>query len=393
VKRGAAVTRSARAPVAATLLSLAALLVMAVNIQVFPSLLGRVGGSPVQLGLLLSSLFLLYPLACAGSGWVSDRFGKKPVLAAGALMIAVSFGAAAPFASPWARIAAVVLFGAGAGVLEGQSSALLADVHPGRERSMLNLSQLFYCIGATGGPALISLALVLRPSLSVGAFLAAASGAGLLLFFGFLALRDRRTTAPATAPMSFLALARNPEWRLLAVSLFLYVAAEMGIAGWAPQFAREVLGVREAMAPIALALFWGGSGLARILAVFFPTAVPARPLLLGGVALTLAGQVAAFTLHNPVLSIAALTLSGIGMGPVWPTLVSIAGVRFRDSTGMAVGMLIAAGAVAVPLVQPLIGLLSQAAGLRIALLSLSAATLANLFLVSRVRETRPAAPG
>jgi fucose permease len=361
---------------------------MAVDVQLLPSVLTRLGGSQVQLGLLLSSLFFLYPAASAGSGWLSDRLGKRPVLAVGAALIAVSFGVAAPFANPWARAAAVVLFGAGSGILEGQSSALLADVHPGRERPILNLAQLFYCIGATVGPLLVAGALSVVPSLGVGAILAVASGIGFLLFGGFLFLRDAKTPAAAPAPVSLAALARDREWRLLCISLFLYVAAEMGIAGWVVQYGTEGLGLSQAAAPVCLTIFWGGAGIARILAVFFPAAVPARPLLLASVALTLVGQTAAFTLASPAAVLVALAAAGIGMGAVWPTLVSIAGARYKDSSGMGVGVLIAVGAAAIPVVQPLIGVLSQprVLGLRLTLLALSAVTLANLFVLSRIRE-------
>ncbi len=378
-----------------TVLCLAATLVMAVDVQILPSLLTRLGGSQVQLGLLLSSLFLLYPAASAGSGWLSDRLGKRPVLAVGALLVAVSFGAAAPFGSPWARIASVVLFGAGCGILEGQSSALLSDMHPGRELSVLNLSQLFYCVGATAGPLLVAAVLSLDPSISVGTILAGASGISFLLFAGFLLLRDGRTAAPAAAPVSLGALARDREWRLLAVCIFLYVAVEIGIAGWIVQYGTEGLGLSEALAPVCLTIFWGGVGVARMLAVFFPTAVPARPLLLSSVAVSLVGHVSAFTFRSPAAALAGLAVAGIGMGAVWPTLVSIAGRRYRDSSGMGVGVLIAAGAVAIPVVQPLIGVLSQPGvlGLRLTLLCLSAVTLANLFVVSRVREASGAGAG
>jgi fucose permease len=380
----------------ATVLSLAAVFVMAVDVQILPSILTRLGGTQVQLGLLLSSLFLLYPAASAGSGWISDRLGKRRVLAAGALLTALSFGAAAPFASPWARIAAVLFFGAGSGILEGQSTALLTDLHPGRERPMLNLSQLFYCIGATGGPLLVALALTLAPSLGAGALLAAAAAIGFLLFMGFLLPLGERASAPAAAPVSLRALASDREWRLLAVCLFLYVVSEMGIAGWVVQYGKESLGLSEAAAPVCLTVFWGGSGVARMLAVFLPSgarrSVRARPLLLGSAALTLAGQVTAFASPVPALAIAGLAAAGLGMGAVWPTLVSIAGARFRDSSGMGVGVLIAVGAAAVPVVQPLIGVLSQPGvlGLRLTLFSLAAATLANLFVLSRIRELAPA---
>ncbi len=375
----------------ATSLCLTTILVIAVNAQLFPSLLTRLGGTPAQLGLLLSSLFLLYPLASVLSGYAADRFGKRPVLAAGALLMAAAFGAAAPFSSMWARIAAVLLFGAGDGILESQASAMLSDANPGRERSILNLSQLFYCIGATAGPLLIALGLTAVPSLGVGPILAAAAALSLALFGGYILLKNGRASAPSTKPVSIRFLLADREWRLACATLFLYVAVEMGTAGWIVKYGKDHLSLSEAAAPLCLTIFWGGVGVSRMLVSLATGSLSSRRLLLGSIALTLAAQLGAFLVPRPAAALILLGVMGLGMGSVWPTIVSFAGSRFRESSGIAVGVLMACGACAIPLIQPLIGLAAhpQALGLRGTLLGLSVFTAAQLFLVGRMGRRGP----
>lgn len=74
------------------------------------------------------------------------------------------------------------------------------------------------------------------------------------------------------------------------------------------------------------------------------------------------------------------------MDCVWPTLVALAGSKFRGDSGIAVGIMVAAGALSIPLIQVLIGFTSQpdVFGLRRSLLGPSVLNLLNLLLISRI---------
>lgn len=375
----------------ATFLCLSSILILAVNVQLFPSVLTRLGGTPAELGLLLSSLFLLYPVASVFSGFASDRLGKRAVLASGALLMTAALAVAAPLSSLWARIAAVLLFGAGNGILESQASAMLSDASPGRERSVLNLSQLVYCIGATGGPVLVAIGLSIVPSLGVGPMLAVAAGLSFLLFGGFMALKDGRASAVSAKPISPRALAADREWRLACVALFLYVAVEMGTAGWIVKYGRDYLSLSEAAAPLCLTVFWGGVGVSRMLVSFASGSLSNRRLLLGSIALTFASQLGAFLAPHPALALPLLGVMGFAMGSVWPTIVSLVGSRFKRSSGIAVGALVASGACAIPVIQPLIGLAAGpgSLGLRGTLLGMSVLTVVEFFVVARMGGPAP----
>jgi MFS family permease len=125
-----------------TAISLSAILFVAVDAQVFPSFLTRLGGNTMQQGLLLASLFLLYPVSSVTAGYVADRTGKRLVVGGGALCITLAFALSALLQGIGARTLSVLLFGLGAGVVESQVSALLSDAHPERGRSTMNLSQM-----------------------------------------------------------------------------------------------------------------------------------------------------------------------------------------------------------------------------------------------------------
>ncbi len=397
-------------------LCLASILAIALCAQVFPSFLTRLGGTSGQQGLLLFSMFLLYPASSLAAGVVADRVGKRAVLGAGLACLAVPFALSAAVPDLRVRTLAVLLFGLGEGAVESQATALLSDLSHSRERSMLNWSQLLFSAGAAGGPFLLALLFSLRTGVTLaavlwaGAALCAALAAGLAL-----ARRGARTAvaappaerpAPAAGrgsapgPVARLravggyATLREPGLAALAAALFLYVAAEMGTASWLAKYGELELGLSAALAPICISVFWAGLSASRILAASLSARVPDAALLYGSLALCLAGQVFSFTVRRPAAALAGIAVTGIGMGAVWPTLVAMAGRRYRRDSGTAIGALVASGGVAVALIQLAVGWLSapQRLGLRATLLGLAAFSAANLLVVRRALHAHAVPP-
>jgi MFS family permease len=383
-----------------TLLCLATIFVVAVSGQTFPSLLTRLGGSPVQQGLLLASLFLFFPASAAGSGYLADRLGKRPVVAAGIAVGALPFALSALLPGLWTRILAVLLFGAGAGAVESQSSALLSDLHPRRERSVLNLSQTLFSAGAAGGPFLIAVVGTLGGGISLPVLLWAVAGINGLLCLGFLlpARPQLRTSPAGPAPgqpqaelRTVRALLARPLLRWLLAAIFLYAAAEMGTAGWLAKYGQLYLGLSAELAPVCISLYWGGVGVSRVLVGLLSARVGDRALLLASLGLSAAAQLASFLLHTPAAALGTIALLGFAMGCVWPTLVAMAGAQFRSQSGTAIGLMVASGALAIPVVQLLMGLISQPRllGLRGSLLCVAVLPLVDLLVVARLRPGKP----
>lgn len=398
-----------------TALCLAATLVIALSAQVFPSFLTRLGGSELQQGLLLFSMFLLYPFSSVLAGTVSDRAGKRPVLAAGLLLLALAFALSAVFPDLRIRTLAVLLFGLAIGAVESQAAALLSDLNPSRERSVMNLAQIMFSAGAAGGPFLLVLLFSLPTGATLPAVLWTCAGLGLLLALGFASASAPRAGARPSAwpkPAAWPEPAggsragpgpqapggrprarvwRHPVMGLLAASLFLYVAAEMGTSAWLAKYGEVHLGLRQALAPICLTLFWGGQSVSRTLVGLLSSRVSDAAVLYGSLLLSLAGQVLAFSVLHPAAALVGMGLAGLGMGPFWPTLVAMAGRLYRETSGTAIGILVASGGVAVALIQLAVGWLSKPAllGLRWSLLGLAVFTAANLLLAHRIRHLRP----
>jgi fucose permease len=378
----------------ATALCLAATLVVSLCAQVFPSFLTRLSGSSGEQGLLLFSMFLLYPVSSLASGVVADRLGKRGVMTAGLLLVAAPFALSAAVPDIRVRTLAMLLFGLGEGVVETQVSALISDLSPARERAMLNLAQLLFSLGAAGGPFLLALLFLLPTGATIGAVLwgcAAACAAPAAVFAALTGaggpLREPRRPVPAKGQSFRL----TPALGLLAAGVFVYVAAEMGTASWLAKYGEVHLGLAPEMAPVCITAFWGGLSASRLLTGFLSARVPDRAILYSSLLFTFAGQIFSFTVANPAAAIVGFALTGIGMGPIWATLVAMAGRWYRESSGTAIGLLVASGGASAALIQAAMGWLSapQRLGLRLTLLALSAFTAANLLIVRQVLRGRP----
>lgn len=363
-----------------------AILVLAISGQVFPSFLTRLGGDSLQQGLLLSSLFFFFPLSSVTAGIIADRVGKMRVVAFGLVLVALPLGLIAVFQSVWARTVTLLLFGIGGGIIESQSSALLTDISPARERSIMNLSQTLFSVGAAAGPFLLALIYTATDRLSITTvfwFLAAANA---LLAASFLTGRKPTSGSADHEPLGLKKLLTDRTLLTLALSIFLYVAAEMGTAAWLAKYGEIHLGISRELAPMCIAVFWGSLGLSRAVVGLLSHRFTDRTILIMAVGLSIGAQLFAFSVKNTAAALAGIGVLGFGMGCVWPTLVALAGSKFRRDSGSAVGIMVAAGALSIPLIQVLIGFTSQPdiLGLRRSLLGLTVLSLLNLLLIFRI---------
>lgn len=373
-----------------TALAYFAIFIFAVDAQIYPSIITEVTRSPIGQGLILASSYLLFPVTSVAAGYVADRTGKHVVLSIGAVVMAVPFVLGGFLPLLQLRIVFALAFGIGGGIIEGQTSALLTDLHPDRERAVMNISQVFFCLGAAGGPFLISLLYRFIPGLTVRSLLLGFGFTSLVLFPLFLLLgfynRGEKMEHPA-APMK--SLFSNKTFRLMCLSIFLYVSAEIGTAGWLARYGVEHLGMSLQTAPLLITFFWIGLGITRFIVGVVPLKITNFNLVTICLSSALVFQLLTFIFLNKYFVFISITLLGCSLGTIWPTLVSIAGKYFRDKSGSAVGLMVASGAMGIPIISLVVSGLSSIPFLRLrgTLLLLSLLLAANIVLVQFIRKT------
>lgn len=112
-------------------------------------------------GAIFTALFLGAIPAQVITGWLNDRFGPKPVLLAGLLVLAVGLlGATLSHFLPL-TLACMVFAGFGDGVLVVGANVIVAQSFSRRRASALNLLNVFYGVGAMAGPAIAGRSIVI----------------------------------------------------------------------------------------------------------------------------------------------------------------------------------------------------------------------------------------
>jgi MFS family permease len=187
---------------------------------------GRPGWSLTLVGIAMGAYGLVQGTLQIPFGWLSDRWGRKPIIYTGlAIMAGGSFLCAAGD-SPWLVILGRALQGAGA--ISGTVIALAADLTPEHHRT-----KVMAIIGSTIG-AMFGLSFVLGPFLArwigvPGIFML--TGALCISAMGVVrfAVPDAPPTVHAAAPASFASVLRDRELARLNVGIFALHAVLMAL--------------------------------------------------------------------------------------------------------------------------------------------------------------------
>ncbi|MES2902554.1 MAG: sugar MFS transporter [Pseudomonadota bacterium] len=172
-----------------------------------------------------------------------------------------------------------------------------------------------------------------------------------------------------SSPLDGFSLLKRPRFGLGALSIFLYVGAEVSIGSLIVNYLQQsrVMGLNEAAAGSLIAFYWGGAMIGRFIGSYF-LRILSPGLILAGVAI---GAIALILISiNTTGAVAGYSLLAIGLmnSIMFPTIFSLAseglGSRAADGSGI-INIAIFGGAV-IPL---LTGMLADASGsLGIALL-------------------------
>jgi MFS transporter, Spinster family, sphingosine-1-phosphate transporter len=200
-----------------------------------------------QMGALTTALFITYMLVAPLTGWLGDRFSRKPLIIGGAVLWSL-----ATLATAWVHDYTTLyirhaLVGVGEATFGIFAPAVISDFYPERERNRV-LS--FFYIAIPVGAALGYLAGGQLGSLwgwRVPFFICAIPGlvaAALYLAIGREPERGASDHLKATADRAtVLGLFRNPAFLTATFGLATLTFAMGGISAWVPEFLRRSAGL------------------------------------------------------------------------------------------------------------------------------------------------------
>lgn len=332
------------------------------------------------IGLAGSAFAVGAVVAALGAPPVLSRIGQAAILrgglvglGAGTILLAV----AGPLA---AVIAATFVLGvAGTAILV--VVPLVVEVRqPAARAATLSEANVGAAAAGVLAPVAVGVAILVGAGWRTGALLVLVAIVAVVLVaasgdLGGVPVRPAGPVAPAgRLPRAY--------WRWWSV-LVLVVGVEFCMTFWATDFLREEADVGRGPASAALGLFVGGMATGRLVGGRLAVARDPQRLLLGALALTVAGFVLFWSTGVALPSLAGLAVTGLGVAMLFPLSLSLAMASAPGLSEVASARASLAGGVAVLLAPYALATLADAIGVRAGFLIVVVLLAAALAVVAR----------
>jgi MFS family permease len=222
-----------------------------------------------QMGALTTALFFVYMLVAPLTGWLADRFPRKPLIILGAVLWSLATLATIWVHDYWTLYIRHALVGVGEATFAFMAPAVLADFYPDRDRN--RILSIFY-VAIPIGAALGYLAGGKMGSAwgwRAPFFICAIPGliiAGLYAVWGVEPVRGACDHAKPTANRTtFWGLFMNPAYLTATFGLATLTFAMGGISAWVPTFLHRVAGLSVGNAGMAVSAITVVDGIAGTL--------------------------------------------------------------------------------------------------------------------------------
>jgi MFS transporter, Spinster family, sphingosine-1-phosphate transporter len=252
-----AIPRTRISPALATLILLIALnLLNYIDRYILPGELSLVQSefhaTREQMGALTTAMFFVYMLAAPLTGWLGDRFRRKPLIIAGAVLWSLATLSTAWVHGYWTLYFRHAIVGIGEASFGIFAPAVIADFYPERDRN--RILSIFYtaipvgaALGYMAGGQMGTLWGWRQPF-----FICAIPGlivAALYGVFGSEPTRGAEDHIKATTDRATVAgLFRNPAFLTATFGLAMLTFAMGGISNWIPEFLHNPIGLSVAKA-------------------------------------------------------------------------------------------------------------------------------------------------
>ena len=325
-----------------------------------PAIVAGLGITYSQAGLFFTLLSLGSLFGASLGAWASDRAPRNALYAGCCLCLAAGLGLAG-FMPGYAAVALLVfLFSVAGSPLGSIGQSIMLGLAPERRERNLSLFTTFGALGSFVAPILVS------ANFAAGLewrfpFLETAA---LALALGIVILAAR--IPPAGAPRAQVnARAMLSNRRVLAtgVMIFFSVAIDLGFVYWLAEYFAAELGVSLRLSSSVVGVYLLGIISGRLAIPLALKRLRPETLLSASLTLSLASILAFILVPGPGAKAVLGGVYGLGVGPVFPLLMSRGTREFPEQSGAVTGILFAGislGGMVFPLA---VGALAQNVGI------------------------------
>ena len=222
-----------------------------------------------QMGALTTAMFAVYMLAAPLTGWLGDRYSRKPLIITGAVLWSLATLGTVWVHSYWTFYLRQGFVGIGEATFTIYAPSVLADFYPERERNrVLSIFYLAIPLGAALG-YLAGGELGSRWGWRSPFFICAIPGLVIAGLYAILGREPVRGSADHIAPThnrtTFWGLFTNPAFLTGTFGLATLTFAMGGISAWMPTFLNRVAGLSVADSSLAVGAITVVDGIAGTL--------------------------------------------------------------------------------------------------------------------------------
>jgi MFS transporter, Spinster family, sphingosine-1-phosphate transporter len=238
-----------------------------------PLIQAEFGATDQQMGALTTALFITYMLTAPCTGWLGDRFRRKPLIVAGAVLWSLATLVTYWVHDYWSLYFRHALVGVGEATFGIFAPAVLSDFFPARDRNrILSFFYLAIPVGAALG-YLVGGQLGSRYGWRTPFFVGAIPGLVIAGLYALFATEPERGGSdagpkPAAKPTMgemvarFGGLFRNPGYLCATLGMAMMVFTMGGISTWMPTFLHRFAGMSVGKAGTILGAITVVDGLA-----------------------------------------------------------------------------------------------------------------------------------
>ncbi len=272
-------------------------------------------------------------------GPIADRFGYKPVMLAGVLLVIIGILGITLSGSVFPIPYMFFLIGLGGGSINGVTNMLVADIYPENNSAFLSLLGVFYGVGALGFPLLTSL--LLDRAISYQTILFIVSIILLLPFTLVLILKFPGAKVSGPIPLrQYFQFFTKPVILLIGMFLFFQSAIEAIIPVWTPTYLMEVVDVPYDKGLYAITISAIGITVTRLFLSQLLKRISAIYVLYFSMVVTIGGALLLEYSTSLVVGLSATALMGVGVASSFPVMLGYTASAFPGNSGTAFSIVI-----------------------------------------------------
>lgn len=280
--------------------------------------------SILPIGILVGSLIF---------GPIVDRYGYKLLLIISVLISAISLEGLAFTNSVSLLYVGIFFIGFGGGIINGGTSALVADISSENKGANLSVLGVFFGIGALGMPLLLG---ILSKHFHYTTILAAVGAFMFLPIIYFLFILFPIPKLAQGFPLKEgMQLLKQPALLLTGFFLFFQSGVESLINNWTTTFLQYKLKITNEAALYALSFSVVGLTAGRLLLGALLKRVSSFIVMIVSLLLVMAGSILLAKTQSYPFAFAALIVIGLGLAAGFPVILGYVGQLYAHLSGTA----------------------------------------------------------